>query len=171
MKLRDALRKVAALKGKISTLESRARSVVTWTSENNEPEWKFDEVIDELSKCRSDLIDITSKMRETNANVQIEDPNTKRMISLTRATKVLSELRAEISFYDGLSFKNGIEKFKSWDYDDEGRRVRLIEEITHNSALTEKTRAARIEELREKFAMLNSAVEAANGMADMLRDA
>lgn len=156
--LSQALRQIAALKGKIKETETRmGRSVVY--REEKPPAYQFTALMEQRIKFVDELVKLKTATAMAEARVQLKDGR-----FLCEAVRELAELRASISFYDHLPV-----------LDQEKVEVETIETVYVKGELTsvpkttislcpfpETKKAAQVDALKEQFATLNAEVEALN---------
>lgn len=157
----QALRRVKKLKGQIAEYSTRAQQGVSYLS-TKVPAFRFAEAMVALKAARAEMLDLESRVVIANAKktLTISDG---RKVTLALAVRQLQELKGEIAFLRGLTFRSETvrEREIEWN-DDQMKNLTRFTEVTYQSDLTEQDRAAQIQVLQDAFEDLNNLVEEAN---------
>jgi uncharacterized small protein (DUF1192 family) len=154
-----ALRRIAALKGDIGRLEGRRASCVTYKV-GELPAYKLTDLDVQVASTRAELIELKARLAVANATSKITFEGTLR--PLVSCVVELQELRGQIVADEGLShFTKPQAEFKGRETTYVSGEVQSIE-VIHQCDLTTAALDSRLAVLRDRFASLNAAVEAAN---------
>jgi len=159
MNIAQALRKVRKLKGQMAELTTRAASVVSH-NEKNAPDFDFLKIRAELDRVRDQLVLHQAAIAIANAVTMITVGE--REMTLAEAIRRLHEIRAEKAWLSGLALRYGEEESFDYEYDGDGRSVRVKTVDVWISAMKEPERVEQLARLQDRFDELNDAVEAAN---------
>lgn len=156
----QALRRVKKLKGRMGELQSRAASVVSYV-EGAKPEFDFDTLRGDVAQVRAELVGLKAAVDVANATAKVQVDG--ESMTVAAAILRLQETKAELAWLPTLHLRAGVERCAGEvDYDDAGRPVRRVREVTYVSALSESKRVAELDKLRDLFERLNDAVERSN---------
>lgn len=160
MNISERIRQIAGLKGRIAELERRLLSCAIWQNDE-QPDFDFNEVYEQYEKAKAEMAESKGILANQNASVMILCSG--KTISLAQAIALLQEIKGQIAFLDKVSTNRSKETQQQTEWDSGlGRHVNKTVEIKNHSALSAQEKVDMIEELRSKFAHLNSLVEAAN---------
>lgn len=161
MMISQAMRRIARLKGQMSKLCARAKSVVSY-DKAKPPAFKFDPTREEIAKVRAELVTLKAARAKANAMTSITCEGMPEM-TLAEAVCRLQEYKDEMSWLEGLTLRAGTDTTVDMVYDQVNeRRVPSRVETVYVTELTEVDRAAAVEALQAQFDALNDAVETAN---------
>lgn len=160
MTISQALRRVKKLKGLLAEHQSRAKLGVSYL-ESNVPSFRFCDEIVKMEEVTVELISLESRIAVANANNTVTEESVP--ITLSMAIRTLQEIKGQISFYQSLVLKSGIEKTRENNWDDvlEKQVIRLVE-VKYVSDLSEVDRDSKVKSLQDRFERLNNLVENAN---------
>ena len=163
--LSQALRRVAELKGEIKEHTSRASGNVCFVQEQ-EPVFRFEEEIMLRAQALEEMIRLEAAIAEANAVTKIEFEG--RKMAIAEAVRRLQEFKGEIAFYASLQIREGKTSHREPEFDEHERRVMRTVETVYVSLLSERSRVAKVAELRKRFSALNGLVESANHRTELL---
>jgi hypothetical protein len=155
-----ALRRISALKGTLSRLEGRRPGSIAFRTDSP-PAWDLAGVEADIAEARAELRDLKTRLAVANATNEIEVPGGESRTLISCITE-LQELRGQISSDEGLmAYTQPRETYVERQRDYEGDKIVTVE-VPHTCALTSAALDERVTALRDRFAMLNAVVEAAN---------
>lgn len=158
MTLSQALRHAKKLKGQLAEVTGRAKAGVSY-KDSQKPAFEFKASMEKASALRKDLLEMTTRIRVTNAVTTLEFGG--RTIHMSEAVAKLEDLKGEIAWVKELPVKAQASVEESeYDYNDAGQRVMVKTRWT--CELPEAQRADVVEKLQEEFDRLNDAVERVN---------
>lgn len=161
MNISEALRKIKKLKGDIAQEQSRVKSSVSWIKGKTLPVYNFKESMDKLQVLSVELVSLESKVAEKNAVTKVTVGG--KEMSLCEAIRTLQEVKSSIALYRELVIDNSVSEQREYVYDEEkDKNVTVKVKIEHESAITERERDTALESLKERFDIINSAIENAN---------
>ena len=164
MTISQALRRIKKLKGELAVHLARAASSNTFKG-NEEPAFRFGPMMELASSARSELISLETQVARTNAQTFISYPAGK--VTLTEATKVLRELKSQLSWFEGLpSREHEKTTSKETEYNEDDKRV--SREVVYTCDLPVAKKAAEVTRLQAQFDALNDAVETANHRTELI---
>lgn len=167
MNINEGLRKLAALKGEHSRIGTRLKSpnVLTWKSEN-EPAFSFGELIDELNKISTQIINLKRDIACTNAQTKVTALG--ETVTLTAAILLLQELKGMIKFYEDLeSLVPDQTPYLLNENTYINGQVNTVK-VSYTAATTKRLCILAQDSFREQFNTLNAAVEAANHITPLV---
>jgi hypothetical protein len=156
----QALRRTKKLKGRMGELTARATTSVSYLAEKK-PAFGFKATRDEMAKVREDLIALETAIAKANATTSIDFDG--KPMTLPEAIRRLQEFKSEMVWLSSLTLRNGTERHRDTEYDQESGRTKLVTiETTYMSDMDEVERAKELDRLRDHFERLNDLVETAN---------
>lgn len=156
----QALRRVKKLKGLIAEHQIRAKQGVSYVSDKV-PAFRFAEEVAAIARATEELVGLESRIAVANATAIVCDDGVN--LSLAKAIRILQETKGMITFYQGLCLREGTEKNRESDWDDnENKSITRITEIVYISDLSEQERDRKVKLLQNRFEALNNLVEDAN---------
>lgn len=156
-----ALRRIAALKGDLSRLEIRRRGAITYQVASP-PAWALVDLEAQMKMARKELIDLKVRLAVTNATATVEVPGEGARTLISCITE-MQEVKGQLANDEVLmGFTKPAASFaeKERDYDEDGKL--RWSETPMKCDLTSQVLDDRLTALRERFALLNAVVEAAN---------
>lgn len=159
----QALRRIKKLKGQIAENSTRAQQGVSYV-QGKAPAFPFKQAVEALNEARAQMMDLESRVAVANAKKLITDPLGVK-ITLSRAIRVLQELKGQIAFLRGLNLREETvrERETEWN-DDQMKSLTRFNEVVYVSDLSEQDRDAQVRDLQDAFEILNNTVEEANHM-------
>jgi hypothetical protein len=162
MNINSALRRMSALKGDISRLESRRMVAITYPVDAP-PAWPLDVIENQLSVARTELTHLKVRLAVANATTKVPIPGEDER-TLVELVIELQELKGQISQLDGLmsltkASATYTQRSREYDYDSE-KTITVDSEFRCD--LTTQVLDARLQALRDRFAKLNAVLESAN---------
>jgi cysteinyl-tRNA synthetase len=154
----QALRTVKSLKGRIGELKGRAAQAVSH-EKGTEPAFAFSDLRKDIAAAKEKLIGLETAVAVANALARIDAEG--RTMTLAEAIRRLQELKDDLTFFQGLELREGVQSAGGYEWD-ELARSRVQREREFVSALKERERVAEIDRLRDCFERLNNVVEQAN---------
>ena len=157
MSIAQGLRNAKRLAGRISTVNRRAQSAVSWTDKRS-ADFPFDDMVAEEQRLIAERLSIKAAIDLANATHMVTFGDEE--MTIATAVRLMRELKGERDFYSKLAIRTGDERGEVLDYDERGRAQ--FETITWISALTEVERAAKMDKLQVRMDELNDVLETAN---------
>lgn len=118
----------------------------------------------EREKVTDELIRLKAAVARANATTMAEFESQTR--SVQKLVFLMAELKDQVAFYTALPIlqeRETVEKTKQWGYDETlEKRILEVEEIHHHSALSERERVQKVDELRRRIDTLNDLLESLN---------
>jgi hypothetical protein len=161
MTISQALRRAKKLKGIIA--ESLERAAVNVVSDLRvKPAFEFAKCMEEADKARAELVDLETSVSVANARTHVSFDG--EDVLLTKAVKLLQELKGQIAWLKTLSVKAQSETTvdeteNTWTGEDY-KTVKV--ERKFRCELPEAAKADLQRTIQDKFDRLNDAVESAN---------
>jgi hypothetical protein len=155
MNCSQALRKIKALKGQISTLTLRLQHTTSWVEGGTKPSYDYATVKAELEKTVDELVALKAALAAANSNTVIAGGGT-----LQQAIFRMSELKAKHALVSTLRIQVGEFKDETGVYDERGRPV--YETKRWASAISVVDRDKEIAKIEEEIAALNDTIETEN---------
>lgn len=161
--LSQALRRVSALKGLVATLTERASANVLWEGDS-QPVFDFVEVLALREAAVLELIELKAAIARVNAVTTAEFEG--HSWTLQQLVFYQAELKGLLAFYSGLRVCKHqgevVVRRGGYAYDEDGERRVVRDEIAQHSAITERSRVEKTDELRRQIGELNGLLEARN---------
>lgn len=155
----QALRKASELKKKIADARSRAQSSITYKATQNPP-FSF---VDEMEKS----LTYSNKLSLLQAQIAVSNANTKieylgEYILKAQAIKMLDEFKGLIAWLKTLNvLSNASVESSEQEWDDVNDKY-INRKVMNTCVFPEAARAKFVDELQEKFNLLNGLVETSN---------
>lgn len=161
LNIAQALKRIAKIKGHMGDLTKQAVASVSHL-ESKQPTFGFKETCQEIDETRERLLTLQAAVAIANATSYIQLDG-KRML-LAEAVRRKDELQGEIDWLKKLPIREDTEQVPedAWS-EASGRYIRQNREIKYVSALSEKERVLRIRGLEDRYEILNTAIDLANG--------
>ena len=155
----QALRYAAKLKNQISDARTRAQSSLTHKSDQ-QTAFNFQDMLDKSFELGYKLAELQGKLAEVNANNTVKYLGVD--VSLAHAVRILQEIKGQIAWIKALpSLQTQITKTQDRVWNDEKDEYVSVT-VQMLCYLPEADKADLVDNLQDKFDVLNSAVEHAN---------
>jgi len=156
----QALRRIKNLKGQIAEYSQRCTAGVSYPVDKV-PSFRYQESFEAMGLAQAEMVDLEARVAAANATATVLcDGGT---LTLTKAVRLLQELKGNIVFLKGLNLKSETVKTRTNDWDDvEMKHICRVEETTYVSDLSEQDRDKAVKKLQSSFENLNNLVENAN---------
>lgn len=158
MKLNEALREIARLKGQLAQWDQRLREAAAAYKSTAPPAYTYDEVVKQRSLCVANLINLKARVAHTNAKTKIQCVD--KTITLIEAILLLAELKNEIALYNALP-NHATHDLVMQETTYISGQLQYVE-VSKFAALTTREKDELVSTLEDNFAELNAIVEAAN---------
>jgi hypothetical protein len=160
MTIAQALRRIKKIKGLIAENEARAKASVSYDL-TKVPEFRYNESFSNMTSLQLEMVELESKVAVANAKALVKHGESEFL--LTKAVRLLQELKGQIAFLKGLQLRSETVKNREQDWDDnESKHITRVSETTFVSDLSEKDRDRQVKELQNVFEVLNNSVEDMN---------
>lgn len=162
LSLSQALRRVSALKGLVATLTERCSANVLWEGDS-QPVFDFVEVLAQREAAVLELIELKAAIARVNATTTADFEG--RSWTLQELVFYQAELKGLLAFYSALrvcKHQGEVVRRGGYAYDEDGERRLQRDEITQHSAITERVRVEKVDELRRQIGELNGLLETRN---------
>lgn len=167
----QGLRRIKRLKGEHAVFTQRAQQSTQWV-DDKKPTFEFNQMVENREKTTEELIRLKAAIARANAitTVEFED----KTWTIQELVFLMAELKDQVTFYNGLHLRQereDVEKVQRWEYNDgeeyfsvdaKDKRKLVKEEIVHHSALSERERVEKVDELRRCIDALNDLLESRN---------
>ena len=161
----QALRRIKEIKGKVATHARNAQASVTHKTAQP-PAYVFNMEWEKATALTEEMIDLQARVSAANCRTTVDFEGKTR--SLSWCTKKLAEIKGAIAWHEALqpmvrAQDKTIEKDYAWTArPGAGGAEHVLVETEWMCHLPEAKRAARVEQLQQKFAELNDLVETQN---------
>jgi len=161
LNIAQALKKINKIKGRMGELTKQAVASVSHL-EGKEPTFGFNETCKEIEQTRERLLTLQSAVAIANATTRITVEG--KSMLLAEAIRRKDELQGEISWLKTLPIRENVEQSPEDVWSEASNRyVRQNREVKYVSAMSEKDRVLKIRDLDDRFEVLNTAIDVANG--------
>jgi hypothetical protein len=156
----QALRRVKKLKGLVAEHQTKAKNGVSYVADKV-PAFRFGDEMTAIAEAIAEMVDLESRIAIANATSQVQEGD--ETLTLAKAIRTLQEIKGYIAFYQGLLLRDGVEKTRESDWDEDScKSISRVVETTYVSDLSEQARDRRVKDLQNRFETLNNLVEDAN---------
>ena len=154
----QGLRRIKKLKGELAEHTARASASVAYQV-GREPAFKFNECMEKAQVARAELLTLQSRLAITNAQTIVKFDG--KEMTLSQATRQLEEFKGQIKFIEALPVRDHEKSNEdSFEYGDDMKRIKTTHEWRCD--LPKAKQAEAIKGFKEKFDVLNDAVETTN---------
>jgi hypothetical protein len=156
----QALRRIKNLKGQIAEHSQRCTAGVSYPIDKV-PAFRYQESFEAMGLLQTEMVDLEARVAAANATATVLCDGGE--LTLTKAVRLLQELKGNIAFLKGLNLRSETVKTRTNDWDDvEMKHISRVEETTYVSDLSEQDRDKAVKKLQASFENLNNLVENAN---------
>jgi hypothetical protein len=156
----QALRRIKNLKGQIAEHSQRCTAGVSYPLDKV-PAFRYHESLEAMSLAQAEMVDLEARVATANATATVLCGS--ETLTLTKAVRLLQELKGNIAFLKGLVLRSETVKTRTSDWDDDQmKNISRVEETTYVSDLSEQDRDKAVKKLQSSFEDLNNLVENAN---------
>jgi hypothetical protein len=160
MTISQGLRKLKKLKGLLAEAQARATQSTSWADEAK-PVFDFAAERAKRAELQDEIVRIETGIARANAltRITVED----REMPIAEAIRRLQELKADLAWLPTLNLRAGTEKSVEYDYDEvTGRNVPRTKSVVYTAVMSQPERVVEIQALRDRFDVINDALETAN---------
>lgn len=160
MNISEALRKIKKLKGQLAIEDKRFVSSVSW-QDDKLPVYNFAETEDAINQISSELVSLEAVVAEANAVTKVNFKD--KEVSLAWLIRHLQEIKAKISKYESLHIRQEIVETSEYVYDeDKDKNIRIKKLVAFKSAISERDKDKRVQDLKDDFETANKLLEEMN---------
>ena len=167
IKISQALDLRSELKEQLGKLSKRFVANCSYNSEKKS-EFSFQEDLENYRKISAELVKLEARIARGNSVYSVKVPDnwkiriSEEKILLAEAVRYYSEMKSEISLVESLSTRSGEEKKLSYDYDSEGKRVRITDTELWISEVSEKKKDEMLTEFKSLLRSMDKTIKSVN---------
>lgn len=160
MNISEALRKIKKLKGQLAIEDKRFASSISW-QDDKLPVYNFAETEEAINQISSELVSLEAAVAHANAVTKVNFKD--KEVSLAWIIRHLQEIKAKISKYESLHIRDETVETSEYVYDeDKDKNIRLKKFVVFKSAISERDKDKRVQDLKDDFESANKLLEEMN---------